>query len=163
MAEYVIGIGSNLGDRKEYLRQSTDLLSDHAIGKIQKSSIYETEALGGISKGSFLNAVIRCEINQDPLELLENLKKIEIFLGRDVKAKRWSDRIIDLDIIASRNLILENEQITVPHKEYQNRLFVLLPMAEIYPEWVDPRSGKPIQKIIDESEQFYVSKTSLIW
>jgi len=145
----LIGIGSNLGDRKANYRESLDRIATLPATRIVKtSSLYESEPLGD-AKTWFVNAVIEIEIDCSADELLKRLKAIEKGMGRKrVKGKRWGSRIIDLDILFFDNEIINKRTLRVPHKELQNRRFVLIPLCELVPQLVHPRLNVTISELL---------------
>ncbi|HVN84069.1 MAG TPA: 2-amino-4-hydroxy-6-hydroxymethyldihydropteridine diphosphokinase [Candidatus Binatia bacterium] len=145
----LIGIGSNLGDRKANYRESLDRIAKLPATRILKtSSLYESEPLGD-AKTWFVNAVIEIEADCSADELLKRLKAIEKGMGRKrVKGKRWGSRIIDLDILFFDNEIINKRTLRVPHKELQNRRFVLVPLCELAPQMVHPRLNLTISELL---------------
>ncbi|MBI5359990.1 MAG: pantoate--beta-alanine ligase [Planctomycetes bacterium] len=139
MATVLIGLGSNLGNRKQNISlalKEIGLIRGTAIRKV--SGFYATSPLGG-PKGQpdFLNAAAVLSYSGTPAGLLKALKVIEKKLGRK-KTVRWGPRIIDIDILLSENKIVHSRQLTVPHKLMHKRLFVLKPLAEIAPDAMHP-------------------------
>lgn len=126
------------------------------------SSIYETEPVGP-STHFYLNAVVKLQTDLSPDILLARFKRYESQCGRDMNAPRWSDRIIDLDIIAYGRRIISTPTLTIPHPEYPNRLFVLRPLQDIAPEWKDPQSGKNINEMIIQAPQITIEKSKWHW
>ncbi|HUI24569.1 MAG TPA: 2-amino-4-hydroxy-6-hydroxymethyldihydropteridine diphosphokinase [Candidatus Kryptonia bacterium] len=145
----LIGIGSNLGDRKANYRESLDRIAKLPGTRIVKaSSLYESEPLGD-AKTWFVNAVIEIETDCSADELLKRLKVIEKGMGRKrVKGKRWGSRVIDLDILFFDNEIINKRTLRVPHKELQNRRFVLIPLCELAPQMVHPRLNVTISELL---------------
>jgi 7,8-dihydro-6-hydroxymethylpterin-pyrophosphokinase len=80
-------------------------------------------------------------------------------MGRDPDAARWTDRIIDLDIIAWGQRSFSKEGIIIPHASYRDRLFVLLPLKELRPDWVDPKTKQTIEKILLSAMPLKIAKT----
>lgn len=163
MAEYLIALGSNLGNRERYMQKAAAFLESISDKPILKSSLYETEAVGNACTHPFLNAVVCLESSLMPVEMLTLLKKFESDTGRNQQAPRWSDRIIDLDIIACDESLLNTKELILPHPRYHQRLFVLIPLAEIKPDWHDPLSRAPVEELKRNSDKISVSKTSLNW
>jgi len=145
----LIGIGSNLGDRKANYREALERIAKLPATRIVKaSSLYESEPLGD-AKTWFVNAVIEVEVDCSADELLKRLKLIEKGMGRKrVKGKRWGSRIIDLDILFFDNEIINKRTLRVPHKELQNRRFVLVPLCELAPQMVHPRLNVTISELL---------------
>jgi len=133
MINCYVGLGSNLGDREQLLRQAVNLLaglSDISILRI--SSIYETEPLGFTEQPNFLNAVVELKTGLDPEILLRACQDIEQQLNR-VRDLKWGPRTIDLDILLYNDQRISSQVLTIPHPFLDQRLFVLIPLAEISP------------------------------
>ena len=128
-----IGIGSNLGDRKRNIEKATalvNLIKDTSVRK--KSSIYETEPVGGPPQGLFLNGVMEIETRLDPLRLLEELKRIEAFLGRKrTRMVKDGPRTIDLDILLYGDKRIKKRNLVIPHPRMHKREFVLRGLREL--------------------------------
>lgn len=110
------------------------------------SSIYETKPYGDLKQEDFFNAVFKIKTYYQPVELFGFLKKVEEKIGRK-KSIKWGPREIDLDILFYNNLILYNEQLTIPHRDLLNRDFVLIPLCEIAPNLKHPEMNKKICEI----------------
>lgn len=143
-----LGLGSNLGDRLANLRLGCRLMEIAGIGVTRASSLYETEPVGP-PQPDYLNAVCRVETDLAPEALLVVLKKIETEAGR-VPGRRWGPRELDLDVLLYRDLTIESEDLTIPHRELLNRPFVLLPLLEIAPALTLP-SGEPLVDYLHET------------
>lgn len=148
----VLSLGSNIEDRLDYLRKAIDAIST-SIGKPSKiSPIYSSEAIGFHSPIDFLNL---CLIVRTPLsarDLVKKTQSIEQKLGRIAKMPRemsYSSREIDIDIIAFNDEIIVIPDLIIPHPRYSERKFVLLPLHDIFPEFIDPTTGQSIEKKID--------------
>lgn len=149
--ESYIGLGSNLGDRKGFLRRAILALRKNPLLTVQNvSSLYETEAWGETGQPAFLNAVAQIETQTDALGLLRILQGIEADLGR-VRTKHWGPRVIDLDILLFGHEVIAEETLRVPHPELARRKFVLAPLLEVNPEAFHPALGKNIRRIWDET------------
>lgn len=126
-----IGIGSNLGDRMEYIDKAMGELGATNGVKIKRvSSIYETDPVGGIMQGKFLNGVIEVETTLDPSGLLKELGNIEIKLGR-VRGSKNGPRTIDLDILYFGQEHIDSADLVVPHPRINEREFVLKGLREL--------------------------------
>lgn len=142
MKRAYISIGSNLGDRAGYLRRALDLVQEQKGARlVQVSSLYETEPVGGVEQGKFLNAVFSLDTALGPYELLGVLQEIEAHLGRK-RDLRWGPRTVDLDILCYGETVLEDPLLTLPHPRLTERAFVLVPLVEIAPSLEHPLSGK---------------------
>lgn len=147
-----IGIGSNLGDRKENCLRAIRLLRENGIDVIKESSLYETEPWGVEDQPRFINMVVMVETTKPPMELLNTLKSIESEMGRK-PSKRWGPRLIDLDILLYGDLVLSEDVLKIPHPLLEKREFVLIPLSEIAPDLVHPISGKTIAELLKELRQ----------
>ena len=138
MARIFVGLGSNLGDRVNYLHQALmDLTRLKCTTIKQYSSVYETEPVGIKEQPQFLNMVAELDSELSPQILLKELKNIEITIGRKY-SKHWGPREIDLDLLYYDKEILYDEKLQVPHPEIAHRRFVLVPMKEIAADFYDP-------------------------
>ena len=162
MAKVIIALGSNLSNRLEHLRDALNFLTELSEEVFAKSMIYESEPVGP-SENEFLNAVVAIKTNLSPNDLLFILKKHERSHGRPSRYPKWTSRTIDLDIIAFDDLVIETDNLIIPHQEYSQRLFVLLPLKDIEPNWIDPDSGKSIDLFIKNASKIMISKTTHTW
>lgn len=158
----IVALGTNLGDRHKNLINAKKFLSGLALSPLHCSSIYETEPIGP-SQHYYLNAVIQLETKWSASQLINLFKNYERAQGRDMKAPRWSDRIIDLDIIAYGQNVFSSGILRIPHPEYPKRRFVLLPLEEINSNWTDPVSGRTIEEMITAAQDMFIRKTDLQW
>ncbi len=142
-----LSLGSNLGDRRANLRAALDALEHLPQTRVTiESHVFETDAWGVTDQPAFLNLVAEIETDLTPLELLNAVKSIERVLGRE-PGTRWGPRTIDLDIVLWEDTVLSTPELTIPHAEFRNRAFVLVPLAEIAPERVDPVSGRTVAEL----------------
>jgi 2-amino-4-hydroxy-6-hydroxymethyldihydropteridine diphosphokinase len=142
-----IGLGSNIEPRLEALEKSI-LWVDSLIGKvIQKSKIYESEPWGVLNQSYFLNQVVLVETELNPLEVLQYLKKIEALMGRE-EGERWGPRLIDLDLLFLDREIFHSSELLLPHPRLHERNFVLLPLQEVFSEWVHPTYQMNIRDLL---------------
>ena len=148
MTTVYLGIGSNIGDRKENLCQAILMLSAKVGSVVAISSLYESESWGYNSEHKFLNAVVAIETELYPEELLSDIKEIETVLGRTQKQiNNYEDRPIDIDILFYDLLVYETDNLIIPHPHIEKRKFVLVPMAEIAPDFIHPIIGKKIKEL----------------
>lgn len=152
----LLALGSNLGNAKQNIFKAVSAIS-LTIGPVSgTSSIYQTIPLNhdsnpNLKQDDFFNAVVQCSTKLSPRELFIATKKIESSLGRDKKSEvMWGPRVIDIDIISYGNLIWEEEDLKLPHPRFCERDFVLVPLAEVAPNFVHPISKKPISEILSE-------------
>ena len=133
-----IGIGSNLGKKKEnYLEALVRIAKIPKARIIKESSLYESQPLGD-SKEWYVNGVIEIETELKPELLLKKCKNIERAMGRKKVRKRWGARIIDLDILLYNSLIMNKKSLKIPHPEMHQRKFALIPLSELAPQVVHP-------------------------
>lgn len=158
--KYFIGLGSNIGDRIKYLVSAVNELAK--IGVVEKkSTIYESEPFGYKNQQNFLNAVCILKSDAEVSVLLNQLKEIEMKMGRK-DIVRWGPRIIDLDIIDWDGEKVESEGLKIPHPEMYNRNFVLIPLADIEPDYKD-RDGHNIKQIIGNCPSGFIQPYSKQW
>ena len=148
MSIVYLGLGTNLGDRKQNIRKAIEAISlKMSISK--QSSLYETTAWGYTDQPNFLNQVIEVETHLSPLRLLNFLKKTEVELGR-VENFRYGPRLIDIDILFYDDLIKTTSRLQIPHPRIPVRAFVLVPLNEIAPGFVHPVLKKTIAELLAE-------------
>jgi 2-amino-4-hydroxy-6-hydroxymethyldihydropteridine diphosphokinase len=146
-----VGIGSNLGDREGNFRQAVELLSaEDGIDVVAVSEIRETDPVGPVEQGPFLNGAVRIETDLDPRELLERLLAVEERLGR-VRRERWGPRTIDLDLLLYGDDVVDEPGLTVPHARLHERRFALEPLSDLAPSLEIPGKG-PISALLAELE-----------
>lgn len=162
MEKTIIGLGSNLGDMAASFRKARTFLEDLSQKPALFSSIYTSEPVG-IADREFLNAAALIHTSLPPDKLLARLKEFEKKLGRDMGKARWSNRLIDLDIIVCGDLVYDRDGLKIPHPEYRNRLFVLYPLQDLLPGFTDPEDRTPIGELIDAAPKISVSKSSVNW
>jgi dihydropteroate synthase/2-amino-4-hydroxy-6-hydroxymethyldihydropteridine diphosphokinase len=155
-----IGLGSNLGDRLKYLEQALSLLSAE-IEITSESSIYETPPWGFTDQAPFLNQVIKGTTELTPGNLLDFLKAIENKIGRKETFK-YGPREIDIDILFLDNLIIEEDDLVIPHPKFHERAFMLVPFSEIDPDFVHPTQKQKISELMKKQDcseiEIFISK-----
>lgn len=166
MAIVYLSLGSNLGDRVGYIQQATSLLGvNENIDIVMTSSFYETEPWGMESDNWFVNAIVQISTSLTPDDLLLECQRIEKVLGRERKNdKGYSDRTLDIDILFYDKLIFNNESLTIPHRQFHRRAFMLVPMLEIAEDFVHPFFGKTVAELydaIDNPEMVYLYGTRI--
>jgi 2-amino-4-hydroxy-6-hydroxymethyldihydropteridine diphosphokinase len=145
-----LSLGSNLGNRLEFLRKAIQLLHEHPqIRVVDVSSVYETEPVGYIEQDRFLNMAVKIETTLSPEQLLDTCLEIEKSLGR-VREVKWGPRTIDLDILLYNDDNRKTEKLIVPHPRLQDRAFVLIPLLEIDRSLQHPTLQQPLQQMLDE-------------
>lgn len=162
MATTVVALGSNIGDRRNYLSEAKSFLEQLSDTPVQTSSIYITEPVGP-SERDYFNAIAVMDSQLPPEELIDALKKFEEQHGRQSDHPKWEARTIDLDIISYGNLVINTDTLIIPHPEYHKRLFVLKPLQEVMPDWEDPRTGIPVTQLISQAPELRFKKSDLRW
>lgn len=143
-----LSLGSNVGDRESHLRSAITRLS--AIGEVKSvSSLYETEPVEFTEQALFLNSAVALETSLTPLELMTQLLDIERSLGRE-RIQKKGPRTIDIDILLFADVIVDSAALTIPHPAMAQRRFVLVPLAEIAPDAVQPGLQKTVRKLLEE-------------
>ncbi len=147
-----LSLGSNMGNRFEYLQQAVNAIFE-TIGNISKiSSVYQTPALG-FEGDDFLNCVILVQSTLSPQQVLKKILGIEKQIGRERKPQKgYTSRPIDIDILQVDDLIKETKKLTIPHPEIQNRKFVLQPLAEVNSQLTHPVLQKKSIQLLAETE-----------
>ncbi len=153
MRSYFLSVGSNVGDRLGHLRYAAEALPARGVRIFEKSSVYESAPWGNEEQASFLNAVFFVGWEGSSEELLRILQSTENARGRR-REVHWGPRTLDLDIIFGFDFIQEKpitrhtKELTIPHPLYRDRAFVLVPLAEVAPDF--PWLGVPISSRIEE-------------
>ena len=154
MAIVYLCLGSNSGDRLKLIEQAVSLLGlAENIKIVRTSALYETEPWGVKNQNWFLNMVLEIKTSLHPQELLLKCLSIEKMLGRNREnEQRWCERTIDIDIIFYDNEIVNDENLTIPHKFFHQRAFTIVPMLELAPDFVHPTLKKTILELHEELE-----------
>jgi 2-amino-4-hydroxy-6-hydroxymethyldihydropteridine diphosphokinase len=138
----LLGLGSNVGDRRAQLQSAVDALSGVGVAVLACSSVYDTDPVGEVpDQESFLNACVRVETALEPLELLDAVKRLERELGRK-DGVRHGPRAIDIDILLLGDIVLGHERMTLPHEQLLSRRFVLIPALELDFELAAPSGAR---------------------
>lgn len=145
MSTVYLGLGTNLGDRVDNLRQAIRGLGEK-MNVIWRSPVYETEAWGVEDQPDFLNMCIGGFADLSPQELLHFVKALERRLGR-VPSVRWGPRLIDIDILFYNHLVLNTPSLSIPHVGIAQRASVLVPLADIVPDFEHPILKKSIREL----------------
>lgn len=149
MVNVYLGLGTNLGDKEQHLRDAVTKIEER-VGKVSSlSAFYATAPWGFSSENAFLNAVVCVETGLPPLEVLSETQSIECELGRTAKsvAGAYADRVIDIDLLLYGDRVLVTESLTLPHPLMTERRFVMEPLAEIAPEVVHPIQRQTMKEL----------------
>ena len=153
MNKVYLGLGSNVDDRELFINSAIEQIDDNnKCDIIEVSSFYETRPYGITDQGNFVNAVCLISTSLEPIKLFRMIKLIEEQVGR-IKRERWGPREIDIDIIFYDDLIIESEELSIPHTDLTNRAFVLLPVIELNPSIIHPKTKKLLKDYLDTSKE----------
>jgi 2-amino-4-hydroxy-6-hydroxymethyldihydropteridine diphosphokinase len=145
-----LSIGGNLGNRKQILYNTHELIHRNLGSILSYSPIYMSEPWGFNHRKYFLNQVIKIKTSLSPESLLNKAKQIEKWQGRQEQTqKHYEGRTIDIDIISYEDIIVSNNELQIPHKHIHQRKFVLLPLRDIAPKWTHPKSEQSIDVLIE--------------
>ena len=159
MSPAFVGLGSNVEDRARHLTDAVSALAQIPQSTLMRvSSLYDTDPAGDPRQPRFLNAVARLDTRLDPEALHAELHRIEARGGR-TNTRRAGARTIDLDLLYHGDRVLRSPGLTLPHPWTPDRLFVLIPMLEIAPEWIDPALGIRLSDLLRRRR----NQTSVRW
>jgi len=143
-----LALGSNKGDRLQYIKRAVKKISENLSCRVLKySSVYETTPYGTADQPNYLNAVIEIESDLKSDELLSFIKDLEKEIGRTPTDEKWGQREIDVDIIFYNDVIYSGDKMIIPHPECLYRDFVMVPLVEIAPDFIHPGIGKKLSEI----------------
>jgi 2-amino-4-hydroxy-6-hydroxymethyldihydropteridine diphosphokinase len=160
--EVVIGIGSNLGDSIHFVRSAIDCIAGIKSCTLRKqSSLYRSVAVSDIPQDDYINAVVAIDCELEPFDLLLELQAIEhAFYRQREDSIRWGPRTLDLDIILFGTRIMSDSHLVVPHREMANRLFVLVPLMEIWGDFYITGNGS-LKYLIDQAQDISLEKVAV--
>ena len=143
----LLGLGSNLGDRKKNLRNALEILTSEDMVILQSSHFYETAPWGKTDQNPFFNCVVLVDFKGDPRELLSLVLATELRMGR-FRAEKWGPRLIDIDVLEFNHQSVAEPGLTLPHPLMLQRAFVLVPLAEIVPDFVPTGQTKTAKQLL---------------
>jgi 2-amino-4-hydroxy-6-hydroxymethyldihydropteridine diphosphokinase len=155
-----LGLGSNIGDREQNLKDALAKLAAPDLRVARLSSVYETEPVGFTAQRWFLNLVVEIETELFPLQLLSRIAKIEQALGRARTVKN-GPRTLDVDILLYGRAVVRSAKLEIPHPRMAERRFVLAPLAELAPELRHPVTHRSIRAMLDAAPSVGVRKLDL--
>jgi 2-amino-4-hydroxy-6-hydroxymethyldihydropteridine diphosphokinase len=127
------------------------MIAQDGIQVLGVSSVYATPPWGDKNQDDFLNIVIEVDFEGTSRELLEKVLHIEIEMGR-IRLRKWGPRLIDIDIIEFAGEVVDEESLQLPHPYYPNRVFVLAPFAELYPDWIPTGYQQTLTTLLSQME-----------
>lgn len=146
MATVYLALGSNIGDSRKYISTAIDLLGK-SVHDIKEAPVYSAKAVVYAEQPDFLNTAIRGETSLSPEQLLNFVKKVEEEAGRKFSF-RFGPRQIDIDIILYDDLVMDTDDLTIPHRAFTAREFVLKPLADLDPDLKDPVTGQTMTQLL---------------
>lgn len=145
-----LGVGSNMGDRRQYIQDGIQALREHPLINVRRvTDLITTKPYGGVEQEDFLNGAIEVETLLAPHELLDALHEIEAAADR-VRELRWGPRTLDLDILFYDKLVYEDSDLVIPHQDMENRSFVLEPLRMLAPNYRHPILGKTVAQLSEQ-------------
>lgn len=146
-----LGLGSNVGDRVEFLSTAIRGVADFPWTVVDDvSDIFSTEPVGDVLQSDFLNVCVSVRSDLDHLTFHSKMKELEQSIGR-TESVRWGPREIDIDLLFFDRIIVTLPTLMIPHKEILNRMFVLRPLSQIAPMYVHPVAGETISELVKAS------------
>ena len=148
---YYLNIGTNLGDRHANIAAAVAALEQRTRASVRISDAVETPAWGFSSPNNFLNVGVSLKSHIRPLDMLTLLKDIERTMGSSIHrdaAGNYADRIIDIDIVAIDEMVVDEPTLQVPHRHLAQREFFLRPMAQLAPHWMHPLLHKSASQLL---------------
>ena len=151
MSKVYLSLGSNKGNRSVLINKATDEIEKKIGIIISRSSMYQSKSWG-FNSNDFYNICLLIDTDIEPKSLLINLKKIEKSMGREDIDGSYSDRFIDIDILFYDNIIIDSEDLKIPHPKIEIRKFVLVPMLEIANDYMHPILNKTINELENDCD-----------
>lgn len=151
MTRVFLGLGSNVGDRRQHLQTAVETLRDPAFGLVSVSPVYETDPVGGPDQGRYLNLVVELDSDRSPRDLLGICHRLEAAAGR-VRAERWGPRTLDVDLLWVDGVEVDEDDLEVPHPRMWERRFVLAPLRDLAPDLVSAEAIEQAYGRVDSVE-----------
>lgn len=151
-----IAFGSNMGDREKFINNAIqDLRENKYFRNIESSDFFYSSPYGGVEQGEFVNGVLYAETILEPYELLDVLHKLEMKAER-VRVQHWGPRTLDLDIIFYDDMILDEKDLQIPHKDMANRDFVLVPLEQLAGFKRHPVLQKTVEELVENLNEYHI-------
>ncbi len=147
-----LGLGSNLGQKKENIAEAIFLLGTYGIQLVRQSDYYETAPWGVLDQPSFINSVCEILFDDHPEILLNKCLTIENQMGR-VRTEKWGPRKIDIDVLEFNGQVYVSNKLILPHPLYTQRDFVLVPMAELVPDFIPTGQRETVSELVQKIKE----------
>jgi len=157
MNDVYLLLGSNLGDRLQFLQKAIQYIENEIAPVVKASSVYETQSWGKTDAPDYLNQVILVQTNIPPQTILKKILDIEIILGRK-REEKWGSRTIDIDILFYGDASINEQGLQIPHPELHKRRFTMEPLSEIAPHFVHTNYKKSILELKNELQDSLIVK-----
>lgn len=149
MNKVLLLLGSNMGDRAQWIRRGLEGIETKIGAVVKRSSLYETAAWGQENQDAFLNRAVMVTCSLNAMQVLEQIRLIETELGRQ-RTEVWGPRTLDIDILFFNEEKIHSEALTIPHPRLQDRRFALVPLQEIAGAYMHPVYKKTINTLLEE-------------
>lgn len=151
-----VAFGSNMGEKETYIQNAVKEFEDSIYFRnIKMSDLFYSRPYGGVEQEDFVNGILEMETMLEPFELLEILHEVEKKAGR-IRIQHWGPRTLDLDIIFYDDLVLDDEELQIPHKDMMNRDFVLIPLAQLAGYKRHPLLKKTVDELVEDLKECYI-------
>ena len=151
-----VAFGSNMGEKETYIQNAVKEFKDSIYFRnIKISDLFYSKPYGGVEQEDFINGILEVETMLEPFELLEILHEFEEKAGR-IRIQHWGPRTLDLDIIFYDDLILDEKELQIPHKDMINRDFVLIPLAQLAGYKRHPLLKKTVDELVEALKECYI-------
>jgi 2-amino-4-hydroxy-6-hydroxymethyldihydropteridine diphosphokinase len=153
MKRIFLSLGSNRGEREILIEESVRIISERIGTVVRRSSLYETESWGFVDQIPFLNQVVEVATMMLPHDILREIERIELLMGRERLVEQgYQPRTLDVDILFYDSEVIHTDLLQIPHRHLHNRKFVLLPMQEIAPQFMHPVFGKTVTELLSSCD-----------
>jgi 2-amino-4-hydroxy-6-hydroxymethyldihydropteridine diphosphokinase len=150
-AKAIVLLGTNIGDKRENLREASGMISERVGKVISKSSIYYSAPWGQEDQPGFLNQVISIKTYYPPIFMMKTLLNFELLMGRK-RLEKWGPRLIDIDILFYNDIVMNTASLKLPHPGIPDRRFTLEPLVEMYPNLYHPVHECSVKALLERCE-----------